>query len=65
MIRLQTTFILFPPRCNLEARRIQSLGWLSEDDIQAASATSVIAVPGAAILALLKDSIRKNRGAIQ
>ena len=49
----------------MEARRIQSLGWLSEEDIQAASATSVIAVPGAAIIAVLKDSIRKNRGAIQ
>ena len=51
---------LYVDRCRREARRIQSLGWLSADDIEAASSTACIAIPGTAILAILADSVEKN-----
>ena len=52
---------LFIDRCKMEACRSQDLGWFSEDDIQAASPTAMIAIPGVAIVAILTDSIKKNK----
>ena len=47
--------------CNEEATRIQDEGWLSEEDIQAASSTAVIAIPASTILTILENSVKKNK----
>jgi len=50
---------LYISRCIKESRRIQSLGWLSHDDILAVSSTATIAIPGVTIIAILLDSIKR------
>jgi hypothetical protein len=52
---------LYVRACRVEARKIQTEGWLIEEDIQGASPTALIAIPGVAILSILVDSIKRNR----
>ena len=52
---------LFIIRCIKESKKIQNLGWISKEDIMGASATSVLAIPGVTIVAVLVDSIKKDR----
>ena len=52
---------LFIRGCKEEATRIQDEGWLSEEDIQAASSTAVIAIPASTILTILERSVKKNK----
>ena len=52
---------LYIKACKGEACRICNEGWLSEEDIQAASSTALIAIPGSAILTILERSIKKNK----
>jgi len=54
---------LFIIRCIKESKKIQNLGWISKEDIMGASATSVLAIPGVTIVAVLVDSIKKDRKA--
>ena len=52
---------LYISRCKEEARKIQTQGWMLEEDILAASSAAMIAIPGVTILALLTDSVNKNK----
>jgi hypothetical protein len=52
---------LYVRACRVEACKIQTEGWLLEEDIQGASPTTLIAIPGVAILSILVDSIKRNR----
>eukprot|EP00092_Neocalanus_flemingeri_P014434 GFUD01015573.1.p1 GENE.GFUD01015573.1~~GFUD01015573.1.p1 ORF type:complete len:737 (+),score=107.38 GFUD01015573.1:170-2380(+) len=52
---------LYIERCIKEARRIRNLGWISQDDIESASSSSMIAIPGVTIVAILVDSIKRNK----
>ena len=52
---------LYITQCKEEAQRIQDDGWLSQEDIQAASATAMIAIPGSTVVSILEKSIRKNK----
>ena len=52
---------LYIKSCKSEAGKIQGDGWLSQEDIQAASSTALIAIPGSAIITILEESIKKNK----
>lgn len=52
---------LYITQCKDEAQRIQDDNWLSQEDIQAASATAMIAIPGNTIISILEKSIRKKQ----
>ena len=52
---------LFKTRCNKDSRQIQSLRWVSQDDIVSASSTSTVAIPGVTIIALPSGGTRKRR----
>ena len=51
---------LFVIRCKTEAQEVQIRGWISIEDLQAVSPTSLIAIPGSTILSILEDSILKS-----
>jgi len=52
---------LYIKSCKEEACRIQDEGWISQDDLQAASSTALIAIPGSTIVTILEQSIQKNK----
>ena len=52
---------LYIQSCKEEARRIQGEGWLSQEDVQAASSTALIAIPGSTVVTILEQSIKKNK----
>ena len=52
---------LFINRCKAEVQNIRSQGLIADDDIQAASSTSMIAIPGVCIIAVLTDSVTKDK----
>ena len=52
---------LYIKSCKEEAYRIQEEGWLSQEDVQAASSTALIAIPGSTIVTILEQSIKKNK----
>ena len=51
---------LYTQRCIQESKSIQTKNWLSPDDVLSVSSTSTIAIPGAAILAILADTAKRN-----
>ena len=51
----------FADRCMLESVKIQTLKWISPDDVLAASSTVTVAIPGVAILSILCDTVKRNR----
>merc|ERR1719318_1123456 len=52
---------LFIARCMKESKQIQTLGWISQDDVTSASSTSTIAIPGVTIIAVLVDSVNRSK----
>eukprot|EP00091_Calanus_sinicus_P002669 TRINITY_DN12765_c0_g1_i1.p1 TRINITY_DN12765_c0_g1~~TRINITY_DN12765_c0_g1_i1.p1 ORF type:complete len:273 (-),score=82.37 TRINITY_DN12765_c0_g1_i1:218-1036(-) len=52
---------LFITCCIKESKQIQTLGWISQDDVTSASSTSTIAIPGVSIIAVLVDSIKRSK----
>ena len=49
---------LYIARCKHESKNIVTHGWLTSDDIMSASPTSMLAIPGVTIVAILVDSIK-------
>ena len=52
---------LYVDRCIKESKIIQTRKWISPDDVMALSSTATVAVPGVAIVAILEDTVKRNK----